>query len=261
MPSRPGGLPVMSDPSLPLAARRGAIGTGPPGTSPRGSSPAESTAAAAAEPQVGLGGVVLAGGAGRRMGRPKAEVALHGQRLVDRAVHILARWCSPIVVVTRPEVPLETTGPVRGPVASGSPAICHDRPGWSGPLGALATGLAALGTEQVIVLACDLPLAGPAVEALAAWAMGEDPDVQAVVTVDGAGRLQGLCARYRRGAVLRIAEELLGGGERRLGALLDELHPLLITFPGDELTNVNTWADLDRVTRRADRPSPPGGPS
>lgn len=48
-------------------------------------------------------GIVLAAGAGRRLGRPKADVLLGGQRLVDRAVGtLLAGGCAEVLAVLRP---------------------------------------------------------------------------------------------------------------------------------------------------------------
>jgi CTP:molybdopterin cytidylyltransferase MocA len=48
-------------------------------------------------------GIVLAAGAGRRLGRPKADVLLGGQRLVDRAVGTLrAGGCAEVLAVLRP---------------------------------------------------------------------------------------------------------------------------------------------------------------
>lgn len=45
-------------------------------------------------------GLVLAAGEGRRFGGPKAPVVVAGQRLVDRAVRVLAEGgCDPVVVV------------------------------------------------------------------------------------------------------------------------------------------------------------------
>lgn len=46
-----------------------------------------------------LGGVVLAAGAGTRLGRPKALVELDGRLLVERAAGTAARFCEPIIVV------------------------------------------------------------------------------------------------------------------------------------------------------------------
>jgi CTP:molybdopterin cytidylyltransferase MocA len=48
-------------------------------------------------------GIVLAAGAGSRLGRPKADVLLGGQRLVDRAVGTLrAGGCTEVLAVLRP---------------------------------------------------------------------------------------------------------------------------------------------------------------
>jgi CTP:molybdopterin cytidylyltransferase MocA len=47
-------------------------------------------------------GIVLAAGAGRRFGRPKADVVLDGERLVQRAVRVaLAGGCDRVLAVVR----------------------------------------------------------------------------------------------------------------------------------------------------------------
>jgi nicotine blue oxidoreductase len=52
------------------------------------------------EPVPGAAGIVLAAGAGRRMGTPKAGLVLGGVRLVDRQVSLLrAAGCEPVVAV------------------------------------------------------------------------------------------------------------------------------------------------------------------
>jgi molybdenum cofactor cytidylyltransferase/nicotine blue oxidoreductase len=49
-----------------------------------------------------VAGAVLAAGSGSRMGRPKAEIVLAGQRLVDRAVAALRDGgCAPVIAVVR----------------------------------------------------------------------------------------------------------------------------------------------------------------
>jgi len=167
-------------------------------------------------------GLVLAGGAGVRFGRPKATVVLDGQTLVERAAAALAARCGRVVVIGRPEIPL--------PVPS-----VDDRPGPDCPLNALATGLAAVTADEVLVLACDLPAAGPVLDRLV---------TAPSVAVGPTGRRQPLCARYPRRAALAAADALLAEGQLRLLPLLDLLSPVLVAATAAELLNVTTPADL-----------------
>ena len=49
-----------------------------------------------------VSGLILAAGAGHRMGQPKAELIVDGERLVDRAVRVLrAGGCDEVVAVVR----------------------------------------------------------------------------------------------------------------------------------------------------------------
>lgn len=49
-----------------------------------------------------ISGLVLAAGAGRRMGQPKAELVVDGERLIDRAVRVLrAGGCDEVLTVVR----------------------------------------------------------------------------------------------------------------------------------------------------------------
>jgi len=149
-------------------------------------------------------------------------VVLDGLTLVERAVAALAPHCRRVLVVGRPEVPL--------PVPS-----LDDRPGPDCPLNALATGLAALDAEEVLVLACDLPAAGPVLERLV---------LAPSVAVDPEGRAQPLCARYPRAAALIAADDLLAGGTLRLLALLDVLPAIPVPATAAELHNVTFPTDL-----------------
>ena len=178
-----------------------------------------------------VGGVVLAGGGGRRFGEPKAGVVLAGLTLVERAVRLLAVRCADVVVVTRPGVRFPPPGA----------RVVLDRPGPDAPLVAVATGLAALRSDVCLVLACDLPFAAPVIDRLLAAPGG------AAVAVDGGGRPQPLCARYPRVETLARCEQLLAGGSFAMGALLDSVGPTPVAADDHELLNVNTPADLARA--------------
>jgi molybdopterin-guanine dinucleotide biosynthesis protein A len=173
----------------------------------------------------GCGAVVLAGGAGRRLGgvdKPALEVG--GARLLDRVLAAVAD-IAPVVVV----------GPQR-PVAR--PVVwTREQPPGSGPAAALAAGLVALDAaddvERVVVLAADLPLLDAAVVlSLREAAVGHD----GAVLVDEDGREQLLVGCWSTVA-LRAAVD-------RAGSLVDaSLRRLL--------------SGLDRAAVRAPGPRPP----
>ncbi len=176
-------------------------------------------------------GIVLAGGPGRRFGRPKAGIVLGGTTLVERAVRALAERCRGVVVVSRPSVPLP---PLDCPVI-------HDRPGPDAPLVAVATGLAAVGAEATLVLGCDIPFAGPVLDDLLAAPAG-----LAVVATDR-GRPQPLCARYPRTRTLAACERLLAADALPVRGLLDAVGALGVEAHPPALLNVNTPEDLARA--------------
>jgi CTP:molybdopterin cytidylyltransferase MocA len=87
-----------------------------------------------------IAGLVLAAGAGRRMGRPKALVTLRGEPLVDRAVRTLAAGgCSPVLAVLGASVD-EVLAAAALP---GATVVVNDD--WASGMGSsLRAGLAAL---------------------------------------------------------------------------------------------------------------------
>jgi nicotine blue oxidoreductase len=109
-----------------------------------------------------IAGLVLAAGAGRRLGRPKAEVLLGGIRLIDRAVNtLLAGGCEQVVAVVREP----------GMVIPGAIPVLNPAPD-DGMGSSLRTGMATLpdDTEVVLVTLVDLPDISPAeVRAMIGW--------------------------------------------------------------------------------------------
>ena len=124
-----------------------------------------------------MAGVLLTGGASRRMGVDKTRLLVNGETLAARSARVLAAVCDPVVEV--------------GPGVSGLPAVREDPPG-AGPLVALLAGVGALGRPRsVILLACDLPNISPdLLRLLVEW-----PGSGTVIPVVD-GRFQYACARY-----------------------------------------------------------------
>ncbi|MGH8972667.1 MAG: molybdenum cofactor guanylyltransferase [Acidimicrobiia bacterium] len=150
-----------------------------------------------------VAGLLLTGGASRRMGTDKALVEIDGRRLAERAASVLASVCDPVLEV--------------GPGVSGLGAVQEDPPG-QGPLAALGAGAAELARRgyagPVVVLAVDMPLVGTALVSLLA---GRPGPATAVPVADG--QPQPLCARYGPEALAEVPV-LLAAGERSLRALL-----------------------------------------
>jgi molybdopterin-guanine dinucleotide biosynthesis protein A/DNA-binding transcriptional ArsR family regulator len=181
--------------------------------------------------KVAYSGVVLAGGSALRLsGVDKPALTVGGMSLLRRAVDALG-GARPVVVV--------------GPEREGFPDVVWTReaqPG-SGPVAALAAGLAALGPdagELVVMLAGDLiGVRRSTVDRLVAAVTADG-----AVLVDAEGRRQWLLGVWRTEALLAALPENTGGASlrRTLGGLSITEVP---EKPG-ESDDIDTPEDLAR---------------
>ena len=104
-----------------------------------------------------VAGLLLAAGAGRRMGGPKALVELDGEALVQRGIRLLRDGgCAPVVVV------LGAAADEVRPLCDGAQVVVA--PDWdSGMAASLRAGLAALDGEACVVALVDQPGVTPEV--------------------------------------------------------------------------------------------------
>lgn len=126
-----------------------------------------------------VAGLVLAAGAGRRFGQPKAVVELAGERLVDRAVRVLREGGCDAVYVVAGAIALDVPG-----------ATVVDNPQWeTGMASSLRAGLAALppGVDAVVISLVDQPGIGPEVVRRLITAASDGAQV-AVAAYDGLRR-------------------------------------------------------------------------
>ena len=191
-----------------------------------------------------VAGVVLAAGAGLRLGRPKAEVELGGRRLVDLTVETCARaGLDPVIVVTGAAA--VTPSPLADSAALASPVVlvAHN-PEWeTGMASSLRTGLAMVdGHEEVdavVITLVDTPSVGAehlrrVVAALAGGASA------AVAAYDGRPRTPVGLARQVWSEVSRAVRD----DEGARGWLSD--NPQLVTSV--ECGDLGPWQDIDLPT-------------
>ena len=212
-------------------------------------------------------GVVLAGGASRRMGRDKAALAVNGETLAARAARRLLGVCPRVVIADGgrglvPGLPSLPDAPAAGPAAG----ILGAARAWPG--------------HPLLVLACDLPRVSEAllrelVRHLPAAEGGEGPyaphapDVPYAPDAGAAADpdwivprwergLEPLCALYRPAALAALAAAV----ERGIAAphRLAEAAGLRVRFlegeplrrcgqPADLFLNLNTARDLEHWLR------------
>jgi len=189
-----------------------------------------------------LTALVLAGGRGLRMGRPKFDLPLAGERLVDRAVRLVSAHFGDVLV---------SRG--AGPAIPGLEVRqVPDQERSYGPLAGLQAGLRAVQTEGVVTLPIDMPLIDPAFLRLLADELG---DADALVTRSRSG-LQPLLAAYRRTCLPAIEDTMAQGVRQvlRFHAHVDKRELVVEQRDGwrdrDEMfLNLNTPADLKQAAR------------
>ncbi len=187
---------------------------------------------------VEVSGALLLGGASSRMGRDKAHLPFEGRPLAVRAASLLDSLFEEVLLVGG-EPPADAPG-----------RRIADGPGPRCPLRGVVAALEATRAERVLLLATDLPRVPPELLlGLLAW-----PPADAVVP-RAEGRLQPLCALYRREPALAEARRRLADGRLRLLDWLEALAPsviegadLAVLDPsGQALANVNTPEDVTRL--------------
>ncbi len=159
-------------------------------------------------------GVILAGGAGRRIGRNKAFLELDGRPLIEIVIERLTQVCTEVLIVA---------GDVR-PYAGLSVPLVEDRFRGIGVLGGLHAGLEAAAYPLVLAVGCDMPFLNPdLLRAFLVWIEGFD-----VAMLRRGEHVEPLHAAYRR-ACLPAIEAAIHTGERRIIAFFPHVRVRCIT--------------------------------
>jgi len=193
------------------------------------------------QPSEQFTGVILAGGFSTRMGRDKAFICLDGRPLVQIAGEALrAAGMERVIVVGGDHAKLRDLGL----------EFVEDQFPGEGPLGAIITALRASKSDNIMVLACDMPaIDGATVSAISTSLLG-DPDAHVAAAFVG-GRRQVLTAAYRqtsRGAL----ETNFAAGVRAPRHALEQSGLNVIDVDGlsiERLVDVDNPQDLNRYDR------------
>jgi molybdopterin-guanine dinucleotide biosynthesis protein A len=173
-----------------------------------------------------LTGVLLVGGASRRFGAPKALALLGDETLATRVWRTLGECCGERIAVGKRRDALDLSFPV-----------VDDGTDLRAPLAGVIAGLKSASSDVCVACPVDTPLV--TAEALRALA-----DACADAAVPQTGPLPGA---YRKSA-LPVLERRLAEGRLALRDALEELDTRVVEVDPAQLVNVNTTADLGRIT-------------
>lgn len=183
--------------------------------------------------------IVLAGGPARRLdGADKPALTVGGRTLLQRVLDAVAAAERVVVVGPRPGIALP-------PHVS----WCREDPPGSGPVAAIAAGLALLTGEYTLVLAADLPFVAGAVPVLRDAVRGHD----VAVLCDAGGRANYVAAAWRRAALATALDALDSPANAALRSLYAGVDVLAV--PDGEHgwgTDCDTWEDVRAARARAD---------
>ena len=206
-------------------------------------------------------GFLLAGGASRRMGRPKAGLVLGGESMLSRQIRLLHAVSRQVFIVG---AAAPFAGGLDGPTRLDEPgvAIFADELPGRGPLAGIATALARTRTEFNLILSCDLPWMEAAfLRFLCRRAFQGTGDVTLPVSPGGGD--EPLCAVYRRRALWAI-RATLATGQAKVSRSFPKIRverlgwPEIARagFPARIFDNMNTLEDYQAALRRQSMVAP-----
>ena len=177
-------------------------------------------------------GLLLAGGAGRRMQQQdKGWVEYHGRPLLHHSLRPLKRHAREILISANRNQ--ERYG------ALGYPVLADAESGFPGPLHGLLAGLAAAQQDWLAFL----PVDAPALPDDLIWQLWvQRKGVPLVLAEDEHGPIPVIGLMHRR--LIRLLQHYLDSGERRAGAFFDKIPQHRLPLSLAESLNCNHPEDL-----------------
>ena len=197
--------------------------------------------------------IILAGGQSSRMGRDKALIVVEGIPLLQRTCAIALQCAPQVFVVTAAMRDYSKIVPDRCCVIEEQLLPSDAKP--QGPLVGFAQGLAAIETDWVLLLACDLPKLNQAI--LQGWMLQlTEVDEAIALLPQGEKGWEPLCGFYRTNCLPSLTQFIQQGG-RSLQVWLAQEVVQAIQFSDDPdenhqeqamLFNCNTPEDLLKIS-------------
>ena len=187
-------------------------------------------------PEVGVSGVVLAGGQGSRMGGvDKGLQPFRGKPMVAHVVERLAPQVDELLINAN-----------RNPgdyARFGHRVIADEIPGFAGPLAGFERGLAHASNELVVTVPCDSPFLPADLVARLLTAMR---DVGTDIAVAKTGEQAHPVFCLMRRSVHASLREFLGSGQRKIDRWYAQLRVVEVPFDdeADAFLNINTREEL-----------------
>ncbi|MBT1070496.1 formate dehydrogenase accessory sulfurtransferase FdhD [Pelotalea chapellei] len=189
----------------------------------------------------GITGVILAGGASRRMGSNKALLKIDDCTLIEKVYHVMNKLFKEVLLVTNtPEefafLPCRT--------------VADSYPG-AGSIAGLHAGLAASPTDRIFVVACDMPLLNPELIRLLCTVPHESA---AVVPLNREGLREPLHALYDR-SILALLQQMIEQDDKCILDLLDKVGATQVPWESyqciagaeESFRNVNTPEEYEAI--------------
>lgn len=177
--------------------------------------------------------MILTGGKSSRFGSDKSQILFEGQALIQR---LLGDLPPAEVVIVGPSFEHEAR----------QVSFIQEIPADGGPLAAIAAGLSAITSDEVIILATDMPFAGQ----MAQYLIPLNGTGEVLIPLDSTRNRQSLCAKYNVTALTRALAELGDLFGKSMYSLLEKLkvEELIVEARlASKLIDIDTREDLIKV--------------
>ena len=177
---------------------------------------------------------ILAGGAGSRMGQPKANLRINDQPILE---YLLARfaWNGPTLLVTAP-------GREHPPGHEHFAAEAIDPVPEQGPLRGIHTALEHTTTSIIVITTIDMPAFGPAQFQWLIDRFADHPDAVGLMIRRGE-KIEPFPSIFRIAAVSMVQGHL-AAGKLAVHALAER--PRVVTLPAPADWDEKVWTNLNR---------------